>query len=123
MMLPHGMALWFGDRPLVPVGAVVTGVPKVDGAVGIPNVEGVGPRDPIVVAKGDGLGGGETRKGLTPALPISTEPNGIPVREAPLGDKEGVAAIDEAVPPTLVSQTVPLPGNDIPAAIPIPPPS
>jgi hypothetical protein len=61
--------------------------------------------------------------GLTPALPISTEPNGIPERETPLGDKEGVAAIDEGLLLTPVPQTAALPGNDIPTAIPIPPPS
>jgi hypothetical protein len=124
MMLPHGMAFWFGARLLIPVGVVVVaGVPKVDGAAGVADVDGVGPSDPIVVAKGDGLGGGTTRKGLTPALPISTEPNGIPERETPLGDKEGVAAIDDGLLLTPAPQTAALPGNDIPAAVPIPPPS
>ena len=61
--------------------------------------------------------------GLTPALPISTEPNGIPERETPLGDKEGVAAIDEGLLLAPVPQTAALPGKDIPAAMPIPPPS
>jgi hypothetical protein len=122
MTLPHGMAFWFGDKLLVPVSVVVAGVPKVDGAVGVPNVDGVGPSDPMVVDKGDGLGG-TTRKGLTPALPISTEPNGIPERETPLGDKEGVAVIEEGVLLTLLPQTAAVPGNDISAAIPIPPPS
>jgi hypothetical protein len=45
------------------------------------------------------------------------------VRETPLGDAEGVAAIDEGVLLAPVPQMVALPGNDIPAAIPIPPPS
>jgi hypothetical protein len=124
MMLPHGIAFWFGARLLVSVGVGVgvAGVPKID-VVGVPNVDWVGPSDPIVVAKGDGLGGGTTRKGLTPALPISTEPNGIPERETPLGDKEGVAAIDDGLLLTPAPQTAALPGNDIPAAVPIPPPS
>jgi hypothetical protein len=124
MMLPHGMAFWFGARLLIPVGVVVVaGVPKVDGAAGVADVDGLGPSDPIVVAKGDGLGGGTTRKGLTPALPISTEPNGIPDRETPLGEMKGVAAIDEGLLLAPVPQTAALPGGDIPAAIPIPPPS
>jgi hypothetical protein len=123
MMLPHGIAFWFGARLLIPVGIVVAGVPKVDGAAGVADVDGVGPSDPIVVAKGDGLGGGTIRKGLTPALSISTEPNGIPERETPLGDKEGVAAIDEGLLLAPVPQTAALPGKDIPAAMPIPPPS
>jgi hypothetical protein len=62
-------------------------------------------------------------RGLIPALPISTEPNGIPERETPLGDKEGVAAIDEGLLLTPVPQTAALPGNETPAAVPIPPPS
>jgi hypothetical protein len=119
MMLPHGIAFWFGARLLIPVGIVVAGVPKVDGAAGVAD----GPSDPIVVVKGDGLGGGTTRKGLTPALSISTEPNGIPERETSLGDKEGVAAIDEGLLLAPVPQTAALPGKDIPAAMPIPPPS
>jgi hypothetical protein len=61
--------------------------------------------------------------GLTPALPISTEPNGIPERETPLGDKEGVAVIDEGLLLTPAPQTAALPGNETPAAVPIPPPS
>jgi hypothetical protein len=64
--------------------------------------------------------------GLTPALPISNEPNGIPVRAAPPGVTGDVAAIDDVV----LLEVVPhgpdaavLPGIDVPAPIPIPPPS
>jgi hypothetical protein len=67
----------------------------------------------------------EGSSGLTPALPISNEPNGIPVRAAPPGVTGDVAAIDDAL--LLVVPHGPdaavLPGIDIPAPIPIPPPS
>ena len=77
---------------------------------------------------GVGLGVGTTMSGLIPALPISTEPNGIPVREAPPGTVGDVAAVVLQVPNPVV-----LPGNDVPivivvlpgnaAPIAIPPPS
>jgi hypothetical protein len=64
--------------------------------------------------------------GLTPALPISNDPNGIPARAAPPGVIGEVAAMDEAllpaVPPHGADIAV-LPGIDVPAPIPIPPPS
>jgi hypothetical protein len=90
--------------------------------MGVADVGGLGKGVPTIV-EGDTLGVGMVSSGLTPALPISTEPNGIPERETPFGDKEGVAAIDEGLLLTPVPQTAALPGNDIPAAIPIPPPS
>jgi hypothetical protein len=69
---------------------------------------------------------GTSGDGLIPALPISNDPNGIPVRAAPLGVTGDVAAIDDA----LLFEVVPhgadaavLPGIDVPAPIPIPPPS
>lgn len=64
--------------------------------------------------------------GLTPALPISNEPNGIPVRAAPPGVTGDVAAIDDAllleVEPHGPDMLAPL-AIDVPAPIPIPPPS
>jgi hypothetical protein len=81
---------------------------------------------PLPIIEGFGLGVGTTSNGLTPALPISTEPNGIPVRAAPPGEVGDVAADNEALLLELVPQ-VPgvcaLPGNDVPVPNPIPPPS
>jgi hypothetical protein len=81
---------------------------------------------PLPIVEGFGLGVGTTSNGLTPALPISTEPNGIPVRAIPPGSAEGVAADNEAPPLELVpqvSEVAALPGNDVPVPNPIPPPS
>jgi hypothetical protein len=116
-MLPHGIVLWFVVKPVVPVVGDV-GVTNIDGAVGVPTVDGLGKRIPIV--EGDALGIGTTTRGLMPALPISTEPNGIPGRETALGDIEGVAAVDEPLADP-VPQIDALPGTD--PAMPIPPPS
>jgi hypothetical protein len=63
---------------------------------------------------------------LSPPLPISTEPNGIPARETPPGDEDDVAADDDAsllegVPH--VSEVAALPGNGVPVPTPNPPPS
>jgi hypothetical protein len=67
-----------------------------------------------------GLGTGPTGIGLRPALPVSTEPNGIPTGEAPPGDGVDIAD-DDAVPVVgLVPQFAVLPGNGIPIAIPPP---
>jgi hypothetical protein len=77
---------------------------------------------PLPIIEGFGLGVGTTSNGLTPALPISTDPNGIPVRAPPPGDADDVAADNEAL--LLVPQApevAALPGNDV--SIPIPPPS
>ena len=96
------------------------GVPTMDG-LSAPVVDG----DAMVpIVDRDGLGTGTTTNGLTPALPISTEPIGIPARAPPAGDADDVAADNEGLPLELVPQ-VPgdgaLPGNDV--SIPIPPPS
>jgi hypothetical protein len=61
--------------------------------------------------------------GLTPALPISTEPNGIPVRATLPDAVEDIAAVDEVLPLELAPQITPLPGNEAPIPSPIPPPS
>src|SRR3984893_9153827 len=81
---------------------------------------------PLPIAEGFGPGVGTTSNGLTPALPISTEPNGIPVRAAPPGDADDVAPGNEALLVELVPQApdvAALPGNDVPAPVPVPPPS
>jgi hypothetical protein len=79
---------------------------------------------PFPMVDGYGLGAGTAVNRLTPALPISTAPNGIPVRATPPGGADDVAADNEGLPLELVPQ-VPgvgaLPGNDV--SIPIPPPS
>jgi hypothetical protein len=74
----------------------------------------------IVETDDDGTG-----VALSPPSPIWTEPNGIPVRETPLGD-EDIAADDDAAPLVLVlhvPDVAELPGNDIPVPIANPPPS
>jgi hypothetical protein len=65
------------------------------------------------------LGAGTAIGGLTPALLISTEPNGIPAGDMPPGD-ETVAA-DDALLPDVASHVVGLASEDPP--IPNPPPS
>ena len=77
----------------------------------------------VPIVDRDGLGTGTTTNGLTPALPISTEPIGIPARAPPAGDADDVAADDEALLLEPVPQTAVLPGNDVPVPTPIPPPS
>src|ERR1700731_28040 len=80
----------------------------------------VGQGMPLPIVEGFGLGVGTTSNGLTPALPISTEPNGIPVRAAPPGGAGDVAALlVELVPQA--SDIAALPGSDVP--VPVPPPS
>src|ERR1700730_7519454 len=78
---------------------------------------------PLPIIEGFGLGVGTTTNGLTPALPISTEPNGIPVRAAVLGDMDGIAPVDEALLLVLAPQIAALPGNEVPSSAPIPLPS
>jgi hypothetical protein len=56
-------------------------------------------------------------------LPISTEPNGIPVRRTLPDAIEDIAAVDEAPPLGLTPQITPLPGNEVAIPRPIPPPS
>ena len=106
----------------VPVAGGFVPAPIVGGNVlGVPIVDGNGPAVPIV--DGDALGVGTTTNGLTPGLPISTEPNGIPVRAAVPGDVDGIAPVDEALLLELVPQIAELPGNEVPIPTPIPPPS
>jgi hypothetical protein len=95
--------------------------------------------EPVAVVDGNGLaavvdgnglvamlGAGTSGIGLTPPLPISKEPNGIPVRGAPPGVVGDVAANVEALLPEVVphgADIAVLPGIDIPVPMPIPPPS
>jgi hypothetical protein len=70
----------------------------------------------------DALGVGTTINGLTPALPISTEPNGIPVRTAPEGDGDDIAEDDDDTVP-LVPQIAAVPvllDTGIPMSVPVP---
>jgi hypothetical protein len=80
---------------------------------------------PLPIVEGFGLGVGTTSNGLTPALPISTEPNGIPVRGAPPGEVGDVAADDEALLLELVPHVpeVAAPPGNVPVPAPSPPPS
>jgi hypothetical protein len=82
---------------------------------------------PPGIDDGYGLGVGTTGAALTPALPISTEPNGIPVRAAPPGDTDGIAADDAALLELVphVPEVAAPPGSDVPVPAPIavPPPS
>src|SRR6202030_1170304 len=75
----------------------------------------------VPIVDRDGLGTGTTTNGLIPALPISTEPIGIPPRAPPAGDADDIAADDEALLLEAVPQAAALPGEDAPT--PIPPPS
>ena len=106
------------DRPTIPA---TGGGPNIEGVVEVPIADRVGPSIPII--EGDELGVGTTTKGLTPALPISTEPNGIPVRATLPDAIEDIAAVDEALPLGLTPQITPLPGNEVAIPSPIPPPS
>jgi hypothetical protein len=80
---------------------------------------------PLPIVEGFGLGVGTTTNGLTPALPISTEPNGSPVRAAPPGEVGDVAADDEALLLELVPHVpeVAAPLGNVPVPTPSPPPS
>lgn len=118
-MLPHGMVLWFGAKLVPGVGDDGDRGANMDGSVGVPSVDGLGPKVPVEEV--EIVGAGTVIRGLTPALPISTDPNGIPVREAPLGDAEGADAFADAVPAEAAAQDAVLPGKLIPA--PIPPPA
>jgi hypothetical protein len=111
-MLPHGAVLWFVEKPVSGVGD--DGEANVDGTVRVPMVDGLEPRVPI--GEDEAAGAGSVISGLTPALPISTDPSGIPVREAPLGDAE------DATPLEAAEQGAALPPN-IPPPTASPPPS
>jgi hypothetical protein len=102
----------------------------VDGGVQGGVLGNAGAEGLIAVIDGDGMigmmGAGTTGIGLTPALPISKEPNGIPVRAPPPGVVGDVAATDEALLPAVVPQgpdIVVLPGSGDPVPMPVPPPS
>jgi len=90
----------------VPIGDMI---PVEDGLLVVPSVDD------------DTLGSGTTINGLTPALPISTAPNGIPVRTAPEGDGDDMAEDEDAVP--LVPQIAAVPvllDRGIPMPVPVP---
>jgi hypothetical protein len=55
-------------------------------------------------------------------LPISTDPNGIPAREAPLGNADGADAVGDAVPLAAEAHGAALPSNIPPPTV-SPPPS
>ena len=99
--------------PMVPVGAVL--VSAGGGAiVGTVGANGVGPTKPTI---GDTVGVGTTGDALTPRLPISNEPNGMPVRATPPGVVGVVAVgVDDAI--TLFEPEPHIP--DIPAVSRVP---
>jgi len=66
------------------------------------------------------LGAGTTTEGLTPALLISNEPNGIPAGEAPPGDGGNARVAVEPGPPELVPQIGEVPCNAVPNSSPPP---
>src|SRR3977135_1769844 len=80
---------------------------------------------PLPIVEGFGLGVGTTSNGLTPALPISTEPNGSPVRGAPPGGGGDGAADEEALLLELVPHVpeVAAPPGNVPVPPASPPPS
>jgi hypothetical protein len=93
--------------PVGPAGAGAVGA-TIGGAVGFPRIGGLEPKVPM--EEDESAGAGSVIRGLTPALPISTDPNGIPVRDAPPGDV-GADAVGDA------AQAAALPGNVVPAPI------
>jgi len=99
--------------PMVPVGAVlvVAGGGAIVGTVG---ANGVGPTKPTI---GDTVGVGTTGVALTPRLPISNEPNGMPVRATPPG-VVGVVAVGVDDEITLLEPEPHIP--DIPAVSSVP---
>jgi hypothetical protein len=78
---------------------------------------------PDPATRGIGFDIGPTGTGLSPPLPISTEPIGIPTEEPRPGDTIDIADDDAAAPVELVPH-VPdvsvLPGNGIPIVNPPP---
>jgi hypothetical protein len=84
MMLPHGMVLWFvGVKPVIPV----VGVTSIEGAVGVPTVNGLGLVG-IPIAAIEGLGTGTPISPLSPAPLTSVAPIGMfaPPREVAAED-------------------------------------
>jgi hypothetical protein len=97
-------------------------IPVDEHGMPLPGIDEFG----LTSVDGNGLGVATSGAALTPALPISREPNGIPAREPPPGEVGNVAADEEAtplVPVPHVPVIAVLPGNDAPVPIPIPPPS
>ncbi len=116
-----------GDIPLGPT-LVTVGVTVV--TVGNELIVETGDDGTSVVTVGAGLivetDDDGTGVALSPPSPISTEPNGIPVGETPLGDEDDIAADDDAAPLVLVlhvPDVAALPGNGVPVPTPNPPPS
>jgi hypothetical protein len=91
--------------------------PDVEHEVPLPTIEGF----PII----DGTGAGTATIGLIPALPISTEPSGIPALTAPLAD--GANVVVDGVAPLEAVPHIPdigvVPTKDGPSPMVIPPPS
>ena len=80
---------------------------------------------PPPMVEGYGPGVGMTGAALTPALPISIEPSGIPARAAPPGgvtiDGEGLLLVLVLLPHAPVVTV--LPGSGALVPVPMPPPS
>ena len=88
-------------------------------AHGMP-VPTVGEGRPFVVGI-EKLGVGTAIGGLTPALLISTEPNGIPAGDMPPGDDgDATVAADDALLPDVASHVVGLASEDPPISNPPP---
>jgi hypothetical protein len=112
------MLLWFVAKPVPVVGTA--GANDVEASIG---AAGNGWLAPIVPTEELGaVEVGATSSGLTPALPISTDPSGIPVREAPLGKVEDADAVIGAVPLEAGAHDATVP-SDIPPPNDNPPPS
>jgi hypothetical protein len=70
-MLPQGMVLWFVEKPVVPVVGDAEGTDE--GTIVVSMVDGL---EPTIPKGEDGMvGDGTVIRGLTPAFPISTDPN------------------------------------------------
>jgi hypothetical protein len=105
---PDESVVTVGDEPVVETGDDGTSVVTV----------GAG----LIVATGDD----GTGVRLSPPSPIWTAPNGIPLRETPLGDEDDIAGADDVAPPVPVlhvSDIGALPGNGASVATANPPPS
>ena len=108
-------------------------VPGIDdgGLIGVPNADEDGENDPGIPMTDEGganemVGEGTAISGLIPALPSSTEPNGIPDPVVPAVDKDEIPGDDAAAllePLPQVTNVAVLPGTDAPVPNPNPPPS
>jgi hypothetical protein len=103
--------------PVGPAGAGALGATN-GGALGIPRIDGLEPKVPA--EEDESAGAGSEIRGLTPALPISTDPNGMPVRDAPPGDV-GTDAVGDAEPAAAAAQGAASPANVVP--VPVAPPT